>query len=100
MTHGCTSCPKCSRCTICGGCNCFKENNILGGLYDMDDVVDKLSKTDSELQHMKHMYEGYRGFVCGEPNPLDEGSARSMSWWEGWQDAQQDFDQWHPLLGT
>ena len=52
--------------------------------------------TDSELQHMKHKYEGYQGFVKGDCNPFDAGGARAISWEEGWFDARQDFEEYHP----
>ena len=59
-------------------------------------MEDKIAKADSIIQHLTHKLEGYRGFVIGEPNPFSPGSARAKSWDEGWFDAKQDFDTWHP----
>lgn len=51
-----------------------------------DEYVGKLNKLDSEHQHLKHEYEGYRAYTRGEePNcPYSPGSARAVSWQEGY----------------
>lgn len=58
-------------------------------------MEDKI-KADSIIQHLKHKLAGYRGFVIGEPNPFSPGDAKAISWDEGWFEAQQDFETWHP----
>lgn len=47
--------------------------------------------TDSQLQHMKHKFEGYRANIMGEYDcPFSPGSARAYSWNEGFKQATDD----------
>lgn len=57
--------------------------------------------TIQEIQgyvHAMHMLEGYRGFVCNEPNPYDEESQPQphSSWVDGWDQAKNDLEYYHP----
>lgn len=58
-------------------------------------LVVQLANTDSQLQHMTHMLDGYRGFVTGECNPFSSNSASGNSWQDGWDQAKNDFETYH-----
>jgi len=46
---------------------------------------------DSQLQHTKHKFAGYRANIVGDDDcPFSPGSARASSWNEGWKQAQAD----------
>jgi ribosome modulation factor len=54
---------------------------------------------DSSLQHLKHMFEGYRAHIIWNQHdpdkvfdtcPYSPGSARERSWEEGWNMADRD----------
>jgi hypothetical protein len=65
-------------------------------LKEVYEYIERYNKADNKLQHSKHKYAGYQGFVKGECNPFSLDSARAKSWEEGWYEAQQDFEYYHP----
>jgi len=67
-------------------------------LADIDAEIDPKAQPDSNLQHIRHMFEGYRARTSGDDcNPYSPGSARAYSWMKGWTLADKDFETASPV---
>jgi len=61
-----------------------------------DDVLqtelDPNLSADANLQHLQHLFEGYRACIRGGEKecPYSPGSARQFSWSSGWRRAHED----------
>ena len=54
--------------------------------------LDNTCSKDSNLQHILHVFEGYRETILGEPDcPYSPDSAREFSWSLGSQLAKEDL---------
>lgn len=60
-------------------------------LDQIDREIDLRADPDHNLQHLRHLLEGYRSRILGESDcPYSPGSARGLSWIRGWTIAGVD----------
>lgn len=84
--------------------DCRECNNDAQGAIEDSMCLNRINVLDSELQHLKYFFEGYRDFVLikfhGEQKAEDvgvdtqkysPGSARQISYEEGYKKAENDF---------
>ncbi len=72
------------------------KNNVILSSEGIKEQIDNTCHPDSNLQHMRYMFEGYRAFVLNangvevDTRPYSPYGARAVSYECGWRLAEKD----------
>lgn len=74
----------------------FSKQLVMTTFGEIGLQLDATCSADANLQHLLHMFEGYRDRIKGDTDcPYTPGSAREYSWARGQEIASKDVENYH-----